>query len=67
MAVEFVSFQCRNVRALHAWILFYFGFDKFERDQFDVLKLVSGLIKMLWYCVVSFVLYRSAVFSKSVS
>ena len=44
-----------------------FGFDKFEWDQFDIFKLVSGLIKMLCYCVVSFVLYRSSVISKSVS
>ena len=41
-----------------------------EWDKFDVCKLVSGLIKMVcyWqYCVVSILLYRSAVFSKSVS
>ena len=32
---------------------FSFGVDKFEWDKFDVRKLVSGLIKMLCYCVVS--------------
>ena len=47
---------------------FSFGVDKFEWDKFDdVFKLESGLIEMLWYCVFSFVLYRSAVFFKSVS
>ena len=46
---------------------FSFGVDKFEWDKFDdVFKLVSGLIEMLWCCVFSFVLYRSAVFFKSV-
>ena len=44
-----------------------FGVDKFEWDKFDVFKMVSGLIEMLWYCVVSFVFYGSSVFSKSVS
>ena len=58
MAAQFVPFQCKNVR---------FGDDKFEWDKFSICKLVFGLTEMLWYCVVSVVLYGSTVFSKSVS
>ena len=58
MAAQFVPFQCKNVR---------FGDDKFEWDKFNICKLVFGLKEMLWYRVVSVVLYGSAVFSKFVS
>ena len=63
-----MPFQRKNVRGLYVWILFWCSSEKFEWDKFDdVFKLVSGLIETLWYCVFSFVLYRSAVFFKSVS